>query len=191
MKLEVLSQSLKETQALARLFLKEFKNFDQPLILALSGNLGAGKTTFIQGFAKGLCIKDRVNSPTFFVMKSFLIPHKGRLAVSGKPRKELSVPRGKRFLWHIDCWRLEQSDFEYLGLKEILENRENVVCLEWAERVKKLLPGNAVLLKFEHLDGNKRKVTVSGMPNYSKQTPMGEFLNLEIERYLGQLGKLE
>lgn len=137
------------------------------MILALSGNLGAGKTTFTQGLAKALGIKDRVVSPTFVVMKSFLIPEpKGRKLHSiasfargfGRPEK---ATRDKRFFWHIDCWRLDQSDFEYLGLKEILENRENIVCLEWAERVKKLLSRNAVLLRFEHLGGNKRKVTIS------------------------------
>ena len=149
-----LSQSPKETQALAKIFLREFKNFDQPLVLALSGNLGAGKTTFVQGLAKSVGIKKRVVSPTFVVMKSFLIPGGSRLAVSGK-----------HFLWHVDCWRLEQADFEYLGLKEILENRENIVCLEWAERVKKILPRNAILLEFEHLAGNKRKVTISKISN--------------------------
>lgn len=155
MKLEFLSQSLKETQALAGLCLKEFKNSDQPLILALSGNLGAGKTTFTQGLAKALGIKDRVVSPTFVVMKSFLIPERI------KKFHFVKATRDKRFFWHIDCWRLDQPDFEYLGLKEILENRENIVCLEWAERVKKLLPRNAVWLRFEHLGGNKRKVTIS------------------------------
>ncbi len=154
-----LSQSLKETQALARLFLKEFKNSDQPLILALSGNLGAGKTIFTQGLAKALRIKDRVISPTFIVMKSFLIPSHKRFAMSHKPHFAKAT-RGKRFLWHIDCWRLEQQDFEHLGLREILNDSENIVCLEWAEKVKKLLPRNAILLKFEHLGGNRRKITI-------------------------------
>jgi tRNA threonylcarbamoyladenosine biosynthesis protein TsaE len=165
MKLEFLSQSLKETQALARLFLKEFKNSDQPLILALSGNLGAGKTTFTQGLAKALGVKDRVVSPTFVVMKSFLIPGGSRQVKLGRRAGRDLAISGKHFLWHIDCWRLDQSDFEYLGLKEILENQENIVCLEWAERVKKLLPRNAILLKFEHLGGNKRKIMIGKISN--------------------------
>lgn len=157
MKLMFLSQSPKETKALAQIFFSQFKSFDKPLILALSGNLGAGKTTFTQGLAKALGVKDRVVSPTFVVMKSFPIPGRLPLAVSRK-----------RFFWHIDCWRLSKQDFEYLGLKEILKNSSNIVCLEWAERVKKLLPKNALWLEFEHLGEDKRKIKISNCPNYSK-----------------------
>ncbi|HCI05345.1 MAG: hypothetical protein UX26_C0001G0047 [Parcubacteria group bacterium GW2011_GWC1_45_9] len=154
MRLEFFSESPEQTRKLARAFILKFKNLDQPLILALTGNLGVGKTCFIQTLAKALKIKDRVISPTFVVMKSFLIPEKRK-----KSRFAKAAP-DKRFFWHVDCWRLEQPDFEYLGLKEIVKNNENIVCLEWAEKVKKLLPKNTVWLKFEHLGGNKRKITI-------------------------------
>ena len=157
MRLEFLSQSPKETQALAKNFLLQFKSFDRSLVLALSGNLGAGKTTFTQGLAKGLGIKDRVISPTFVVMKSFLIPQKRKRGVSRGVGGSL---RDKKFFWHVDCWRLGQSDFEYLGLKEILKNPENIVCLEWAEKVKKLLPKNAIHFDFKHAKGNKRIIFI-------------------------------
>lgn len=147
--IQFLSRSPKETAALAKTLLRQFGGFDKPLILALSGNLGAGKTTFVQGLAKSLGVEEKVISPTFIVMKSFLIPGRSRLAKGGK-----------RFFWHIDCWRLARPDFEYLGLKEILKNRENIVCLEWAERVRKMMPQSAVWLKFEHAGGNQRKITV-------------------------------
>ncbi len=154
MELRFISKSPAQTKFLAQIFLSQFKSFDQPLILALSGNLGAGKTTFTQGLAKALGIKDRVVSPTFVVMKSFLIPERI------KKSHFVKATRDKRFFWHIDCWRLDQSDFEYLGLKEILENRENIVCLEWAERVRKLLPKYTIWLEFKHAGDNKREINI-------------------------------
>ena len=154
MRLEFFSESPKQTKKLAEIFIRQLSKLNQPLVLALTGNLGAGKTCFVQGLARALKIKDRVSSPTFVVMKSFLIPGGRKKSHSAK------ATRDKRFFWHIDCWRLEQADFEYLGLKEILKNNENIVCLEWAEKVKKLLPKNALWIKFEHLGGDKRKITI-------------------------------
>lgn len=114
-------------------------------VLTLSGDLGAGKTTFLQGFAAGLGIKEKILSPTFVLMKRF----------------KISDARFKNF-YHIDCYRLNNSEeILYLGLKKIVANPENIVAIEWPEKIKKTLPKNAILIKFTHLKENKRKILIN------------------------------
>jgi len=114
------------------------------LVLGLKGDLGGGKTTFLQGFTKGLGIKQRILSPTFVILKRFKI-------------KDL---RFKNF-YHIDCYRLNRDkEILALGFKEIILDSENIVAIEWAERIKKILPKNTIWIKFEFIDENKRKVRI-------------------------------
>lgn len=105
-------------------------------VLALSGDLGAGKTTFAQGFLKGLGARGRAVSPTFVIMRRHGI---------AKARS------GFRNVFHIDAYRLKDPKaLAMLGFKEILTDARNVVFIEWAEKVKKLLPKQTTWLKFEH-----------------------------------------
>ena len=100
------------------------------VILALSGELGAGKTTFTQGFAAGLGMKGKVTSPTFILMRSSKI-------------------KNKNFV-HIDAYRAGAADFVKLGFKELAADNKNIILVEWADRLKKILPKSAIWLKFEH-----------------------------------------
>ncbi|MEK7195101.1 MAG: tRNA (adenosine(37)-N6)-threonylcarbamoyltransferase complex ATPase subunit type 1 TsaE, partial [Patescibacteria group bacterium] len=94
-------------------------------VFALQGELGSGKTTFIQGFFRGLGLK-RAPSPTFIIMR--------RSAVNNKKYKNV---------FHIDAYRLRRSkELGILGFKEVLVNPRNIVLIEWAERIKKALPKN-------------------------------------------------
>ena len=102
------------------------------VIVALVGELGAGKTTFTQGFASGLGIKS-ATSPTFILMRSTKL--KGR--------------RFKNFI-HIDAYRAEAADFLKLGFKEITSDPNNIILVEWADRIKKLIPKSAIWLKLGH-----------------------------------------
>ena len=133
-----ITKSDKETKALAKKLAPKLSG-----VIALTGDLGAGKTTFVQGFAGGLKIKDKIISPTFVLVRI----HK--------------IPKSKSQLFHIDLYRLEnieqQSSF---GLEEIVQNPENLVLIEWAEKIKKLLPKNTTWIKFENIDENQRKITV-------------------------------
>lgn len=114
------------------------------LILALSGELGAGKTTFIQGFSKALGIREKILSPTFVLI------HKHRIA-NGQFKNS----------YHIDAYRLRsEKDLLKLGIKEIFDNPENIVLIEWADRVKKGIPKNATWIHFDHLDKNRRKIRI-------------------------------
>lgn len=110
-------------------------------VIALTGELGAGKTTFVQGFAKGLGIKDSIISPTFVLIRQH------------------EIPDSKKMLYHIDLYRLE--NFSNLGLPEILSNLENIVLIEWAEKIKTLLPTKTIYISFESLADNKRKITIN------------------------------
>ncbi len=109
-------------------------------ILALRGDLGTGKTTFSQGFLRGLGVRGRVSSPTFLLMKRFKLKN-GRF----------------KNVYHIDCYRVKKSaELSSLGLKEVFENPENIVLVEWPERLGGNLPKKRVNLVFKH--GKDEKV---------------------------------
>lgn len=127
----------------AKLFLKSpVRAPRQAAILALEGDLGAGKTTFAQGFARGLGIRRRTASPTFIIMRRFAIP-----AGSGR-----HTGQGKfKVFYHIDAYRIKKNDpLDALGIKEVLEDPSNIVLVEWPEKIKKILPAKITWLKFGH-----------------------------------------
>ena len=110
-------------------------------ILALSGQLGAGKTTLIQGIAQGLGISGYVTSPTFILINEY---------------------PGKIPMVHVDLYRLDSEDqIEDLGIEEYFE-RPAVIVVEWAEKLGHLLPGQAKKIEIEILEENKRKITING-----------------------------
>jgi len=139
------SNNTKETQKIAKdLARKIVKNGPQKraIVLALQGNLGAGKTTFLQGFAKGLGIKEKVLSPTFVVQKRFPI----------------KKSKFKHF-YHIDCYRLENAeDIMHLDFKKNINNPENIIAIEWPERISRILPQKIIRINFRHLRNNSRKI---------------------------------
>jgi len=113
---------------------KRHVNKKQALVLALKGDLGAGKTTFAQGFLRGLGVKKRASSPTFVLVKGY------KLKVKGYSR-----------VYHIDVYRLgKPKEILDLGLREILNNPKNIVLIEWAEKLKRYLPKDIVWVKFNH-----------------------------------------
>lgn len=115
-------------------------------VIALIGALGAGKTTFTQGFAEGLGIKDKIISPTFVLIRQHKIPGKNQT------------------LFHIDLYRLENSEqCQSLGLEEIINDPNNIVLIEWAEKAKNLLPKNTTWIYFEG-DGDSRRISISTDP---------------------------
>lgn len=111
------------------------KNLKPNMVVALNGDLGAGKTTFTKGIAKALNISGIVNSPTFVIMKIY---------------------EGDLTLYHLDVYRVNEDEFE---LTEYFEN-DGVCIIEWANNIKKLLPDDTVYMYIEDLGDNKRKVTI-------------------------------
>lgn len=142
---------------------------DHARVIALSGNLGAGKTTFTQGFAQALGIKMPVTSPTFVLMKIYALPLSPRFAGEAgrrssrfdksKTRRVSEASEKKKFLKHlvhIDAYRIENTaELEHLGFRELLNDKDAVILIEWADRIKKLLPQDTTWITFEH--GKKMK----------------------------------
>ncbi len=125
------------------------------VVIALEGELGGGKTTFLQGFAKGLGIKEKILSPTFVIMKKFGIRNPKSQTIS-----KSQFLKSKTF-YHIDCYRVQRSkEILDLGFREIISDPKNIIAVEWADRIKKLLPGNAIFLKFKFVNKFKREVAL-------------------------------
>ncbi len=115
-------------------------------ILALQGDLGTGKTTFTQGFAKELGIQGRVLSPTFIIFRRFAVARRSFF----------------KSFFQIDCYRLSRpTDLLSLGWKDIVKDPSNIVVLEWPERVARLLPKDAVAIRFSYAGKNSRTITIS------------------------------
>lgn len=103
-------------------------------VVALSGELGAGKTTFTQEVAKVLGVEDHVVSPTFVIQKIYAL-------------------KNQKFehLIHIDAYRLESAkELEHLGWHDIVANSSNLILIEWPERVAELIPAYAIRITLSH-----------------------------------------
>lgn len=117
-------------------------------VVALQGELGAGKTTFTKSFLAALGVKESVTSPTFILFRPY-------------PLKTEHYS----LAYHIDCYRLEDpKELLKLGLKEMLKNPKYIVLIEWAERVKKFLPKNIVWISIKHgVKKGSRTFVVKGL----------------------------
>ena len=118
------------------------KSIDSPVCIALFGELGAGKTVFVKGLAKGLGIKDVIKSPTFVLMRSY---------------------SGKMNLHHIDLYRIK-TNAEFLPFEETLMD-EGITAIEWAERAGELLPKERIEVQFRMLSGDDREITINDLRN--------------------------
>jgi tRNA threonylcarbamoyladenosine biosynthesis protein TsaE len=110
-------------------------------VLALVGDLGAGKTCLAKGVARGLGIDEPVTSPTFILVAEYA-------TAAGFP------------LYHADCYRLEQAaaEAQAIGLDELLLD-DGVAVVEWAERIEPLLPADHLRITIEVIDDTRRQLT--------------------------------
>ncbi|HPD19753.1 MAG TPA: tRNA (adenosine(37)-N6)-threonylcarbamoyltransferase complex ATPase subunit type 1 TsaE [Candidatus Pacearchaeota archaeon] len=137
------SRALETKQAGQKLAEQILSGREKRRIIALQGGLGAGKTTFLQGFAQGLKIKKKVLSPTFIIFNKFSIRNH---------------PQFKNF-YHFDCYRIDNfKEIEALGFEEIISSSKNIVAIEWPEKIKKLLPQEILMINFKILKGDRRKI---------------------------------
>lgn len=110
-------------------------------VVALQGELGSGKTYFVQNFGKVFGVEENMPSPTFVIMKSYNID----------PAKTGQVWHGFKKLIHIDTYRLEQEqELINLGWEEIVKDSENIIFIEWPERIPGLIPPDAKRIYFKH-----------------------------------------
>jgi tRNA threonylcarbamoyladenosine biosynthesis protein TsaE len=176
MKLEVLTKNSSQTKKIGEILAKEILSMrkaqpspsargmrmrpceflgikKQALVIGLEGDLGGGKTTFLQGFARGLGIKQKILSPTFIIMRKFKIPI-----------RVYSLSNSRRFasFYHIDCYRIGKlKEILDLGFKEIISNPKNIVAIEWADRIGQIIPKETFWIKFEIVNKNQRKIMLT------------------------------
>ncbi len=135
--MKIITRSSEETVDLGEKLGKSLKGGE---VLALYGDLGGGKTQFTKGIAKGLGIKDNILSPTFTIRREY---------------------KGKKLnLLHYDFYRFELPDRELIESMEEGINPDNVTVIEWAERVEKHLPNDAVKINFKYISENEREIEV-------------------------------
>jgi len=121
------------------------KKDTRPHIIALVGELGAGKTTLTRGIARGLGIAETATSPTFVIAKQYPIAD-------------------DRTFWHIDAYRLKGSDdLETLDFHAMVSKEGNVIVIEWADRIKDAVPKNAAWLYLAHHENGRM---IDGLKQY-------------------------
>ena len=135
----IATKNYKETILLGERIGKTLKPDD---IVALSGCLGAGKTTLIQGIAKGLGVQNWVTSPTFTLINEF---------------------EGKLKLYHIDLYRIENiDDAEDLAIEEYF-TKGGVTVIEWAEKIDSILPAETIRIGIKIVSENERSIDIKGI----------------------------
>lgn len=134
---KIITNSEQETFDLAKKMAKDFCGGE---VIGLIGDLGAGKTIFTKGIADGLGLKENINSPTFVVMKVYDIKNK-------KIKK----------LVHIDAYRLESpEESKIIGIDEYLNRDDVVIIIEWADKIKKILPNKTELITI--IQNNSKRI---------------------------------
>ena len=138
------THSAKETEALAA---RIGASLSRQTLVTLSGELGAGKTVFVRGLARGLGVPvaTPVTSPTYVLLHHY--------------------PGGRLMLYHIDAYRIGggADEFEASGLNECLADPNGVVCLEWPEKLAgQKWPANRIDVSIEHIDPEQRRITIKG-----------------------------
>ena len=138
---KIVTKNIKQTKNFGIEFSEKLEAGDT---LLLFGDLGSGKTTFTQGLAQGLGIKDRILSPTFVLQRIHDVP-------------KINI----KYLNHIDLYRIETPvEIENLGLTEMFEDRNTINVIEWAERLKNFTPKKGYKLSFKYKDENERKIVI-------------------------------
>ena len=136
---EFVTKNIEETNHIAKDLADKLQGGET---IALSGNLGVGKTVFVKALAKALGIKEEVTSPTFVLMKVYDIKHK----------------HIRQFV-HADCYRLDGvEDLKDIGLSDFMEDN-TVIVIEWADKISNL-PSNVINVKFDYITDTKRRLVI-------------------------------
>jgi tRNA threonylcarbamoyladenosine biosynthesis protein TsaE len=149
---EFTTHSPQETQALAKRIMEALARSTTirgtSTIVALQGDLGAGKTVFTKGVAEALGVTEVVTSPTFVIEKVYQLP-------DGASWKHLI---------HIDAYRLQgEEELHTIGWNESATDPGNLIVIEWPEQVGLGVPERAIWIEFEQVDEMTRKITLSGV----------------------------
>lgn len=139
-----ITHSKEETQ---RLGMKLAQEFTPGIVVTFTGDLGAGKTTLIQGILQGLGATPPYPSPTFVLMHEYHL--------------EVELPsKGIRRVYHADAYRVGAADFEKLGFAEWCADPEGIVLLEWPERLAEILPKQRIAITLKSLSETDREIVI-------------------------------
>ena len=140
--------SEQEMLALGEQFAQELKSN----VIELVGDVGAGKTTFVRGLAKGLGVKENVTSPSFTISKTYALPN-------------------DRTLIHYDFYRLQDPGIMTSDLNEKINNQNNIIVIEWGNSVKNLLPKTHTIINFSKNDDDSREATINNRKSIIEGLP--------------------
>ena len=147
--------SLDDTQKLAQKIAKTLKGGE---VLALTGPLGSGKTTFVQYLARALGVTKNVRSPSFIILQTFTIKSKFKRQKAKVQIKSKKLQRTTLTLCHVDAYRLNDlSEIEALGLYDYLGKPDTVTVIEWAEKIRSVLPRHALWINVTILRDDQRQ----------------------------------
>jgi len=142
-----LSKNISETGILAKNFLKlvsHKKTSQKAVVVGLYGDLGSGKTAFVKEVAKALGTEKYIISPTFVIMKNYKLKTKNY-----------------KLLIHIDAYRLDDpKELISLGWEELINDSQNLIFVEWADKVEKILPLSSFKINFKFVNENTREIDI-------------------------------
>jgi len=145
-KTNITTKNSRETIAVAKAFAKELmetKSGKHAAVIGLVGELGAGKTLFVKSFMRAIGVRQKLVSPTFILMRNFRV-------------KNNSYTNA----YHIDAYRVDANGLRSLGIKDIIKNPNHIVLIEWADRVRGILPSGTIMMNFKYGDKqNERHIT--------------------------------
>lgn len=165
--MEIITKNEEETQKVAKDYAKSL-NFGD--VIALEGDLGSGKTAFTKGIAEALGVSDVITSPTFVVVKEYIINNfqfsisnfqlNSKSQILNSKKLQLTTNNLQPKLIHVDCYRISEDDAEAVGLNEYLASKENITVIEWPENIKSILPEKTKLVKFKNLGVSTRSINI-------------------------------
>ena len=138
------ADSLDKMNTFALEFLDSLESGRRAVVVGLRGDLGSGKTTFVQNLARHLGVEDDVTSPTYVIQKSY------------------DLPEGRKFkkLVHIDAYRLDAAEgLAKLGFSQLLKEAGTLIVVEWPEKVPGILPSHTKQLNFRFVNETVREIT--------------------------------
>lgn len=138
--MKYIAKSIKDTDKIASEFAQKIKKGD---IVLLAGDLGAGKTTFVQHIFSHLGVKEVVNSPTFAVLKTYTA--------------------NDCILHHFDTYRITTEEAIECGFDEILTDKESIIFIEWADKIKELIPAKHIAVNIKIVDNGQREFEIIGL----------------------------
>lgn len=144
----IITKSFVETRELGKKLASQLKGGE---VIALYGDLGAGKTTFMQGLAHGLGITKNLISPTFIIMRTYIVGNREQTT-------------GISTLYHLDLYRIEtEAEAVDLGLLDLMSDPQNIVAIEWPDKIENILPEKRINVYFEYLEDDQRQIKISSL----------------------------